>query len=154
MGGESNGEELCRGFNCTSHVLFLQLDAGSVGILFLLKLRCLSMLIHIIWPTNFSACCTVGVLGQVGSAGWLCSLGWSRASFFNPGCVCVFGSGYFCGSYIISIANAAIGSTDSLFVALSHPCCKVTHLIFSLEQETSLQMGNSLVMPLSAPNLF
>lgn len=93
------------------------------------------------------------MLSQVRASGRLCPLGWSRVSFFNPVRVCIFGSGYFCGSYVISIANAGIRSTDSLFVALSHPCCKVTHLVFSLEQEKSLHIRNSRVMPLSAPNL-
>lgn len=51
-GGECNGEELCRGFNCTGHVLFLQLGAGSMGILFLLRSHCLSKLIHILWPSD------------------------------------------------------------------------------------------------------
>ena len=40
------------------HVLFLQLGAESVGILFLLKSHCLSMVINVIWPTD-------GVISQL-----------------------------------------------------------------------------------------
>lgn len=58
-----------------------------------------------------------------------------------------FCSSYFCGGYIINIANAGRRSIDSFFIALSHPCYKVTYLISSLEQEASLQMVNSFVMP-------
>lgn len=93
-----------------------------------------------------SACCTDTWRGRVCR---VASSSWSRVRFFIPGCVCIFGSGYFCGGYIINIANAGIRSVDSLFIALSYPCYKVTYLISSLEQEASLQMVNSLVMPLN-----
>lgn len=93
---------------------------------------------------DFSACCTDTWRGRV------CRVAlssWSRVRFFIPVCVCIFGSSYFRGGYKINIANAGRRSIDSFFIALSHPCYKVTYLISSLEQEASLQTVNSFVMP-------